>query len=51
VNSSLTNEADYPYDDIKEAQDWWKDIDLPEDQKEIIGRTNAIRLFKLPLEL
>ncbi|KAK5657888.1 hypothetical protein OQA88_2437 [Cercophora sp. LCS_1] len=41
---------DYPYDTIEEAQTWWKDIDLPEDQKEAVGRRNAIRLFKLPLE-
>lgn len=41
---------DYPYDQIKEAQDWWKGIDLPEDQKQAVARANAIRLFKLPLE-
>ena len=41
---------DYPYDSIKEAQDWWKGIDLPQDQKEAVARRNAIRLFKLPLE-
>ncbi|SPN98957.1 related to 5-carboxyvanillate decarboxylase [Cephalotrichum gorgonifer] len=42
---------DYPYDTIKEAQDWWKGLDLPEDQKVAVARQNAIRLFKLPLEL
>ncbi|KAK0629406.1 hypothetical protein B0T17DRAFT_634135 [Bombardia bombarda] len=42
---------DYPYDTIEEAQDWWKAIQLPEEQKLAIGRENAIKLFKLPLEL
>ncbi|KAL1836795.1 hypothetical protein VTJ49DRAFT_4637 [Mycothermus thermophilus] len=42
---------DYPYDKIGEAQYWWLTVDLPEDQKRLVGRENAIRLFKLPLEL
>ncbi|KAK3361430.1 hypothetical protein B0T24DRAFT_599152 [Lasiosphaeria ovina] len=42
---------DYPYDTIEEAQDWWKTVDLPADEKEAVARGNAIRLFKLPLEL
>jgi len=42
---------DYPYDQVKVAQDWWKGVDLPENQKEAVARSNAIRLFKLPLEL
>ncbi|KAK4118823.1 amidohydrolase 2 [Parathielavia appendiculata] len=42
---------DYPYDTIGEAQAWWRTVDLPEDQKRVIGRENAIRLFKLPLEI
>ncbi|KAK1835640.1 hypothetical protein QBC39DRAFT_340767 [Podospora conica] len=42
---------DYPYDTIEEAQTWWKGVDLPADQKEAVARGNAIRLFKLPLEL
>ncbi|KAK4235248.1 hypothetical protein C8A03DRAFT_17992 [Achaetomium macrosporum] len=41
---------DYPYDTIAEAQYWWLTVDLPEDQKKLVGRENAIRLFKLPLE-
>ncbi|KAH6984379.1 hypothetical protein BKA56DRAFT_670905 [Ilyonectria sp. MPI-CAGE-AT-0026] len=41
---------DYPYDTIEEAQTWWKGIDLPLEQKQLVGRENAIRLFKLPLE-
>lgn len=41
---------DTPYETVKEAQDWWKSVDLPSEQKETVARTNAIRLFKLPLE-
>jgi 2,3-dihydroxybenzoate decarboxylase len=43
--------VDYPYDTIEEAQDWWKTLELPGKQKDAIGRANAIKLFKLPLEL
>ncbi|KAK4159997.1 putative 2,3-dihydroxybenzoic acid decarboxylase [Cladorrhinum sp. PSN259] len=42
---------DYPYDTIAEAQYWWHGVDLPADQKEAVARGNAIKLFKLPLEL
>ena len=42
--------TDTPYENVKEGQDWWKTVDLPGDQKELVGRTNAIRLYKLPLE-
>ncbi|KAM7187769.1 hypothetical protein V8F20_010826 [Naviculisporaceae sp. PSN 640] len=41
---------DYPYDAIEEAQTWWKSLDLPEKTKDLVGRGNAIRLFKLPLD-
>jgi 2,3-dihydroxybenzoate decarboxylase len=41
---------DTPYENVKEGQDWWKTVDLPGDQKEMVERTNAIRLYKLPLE-
>lgn len=41
---------DYPYDSIKEAQDWWKGVDLLHDEKEAVARRNAIRIFNLPLE-
>ncbi len=48
----MTNlRVDYPYDSIAEAQDWWLTIDLPEAQKTLVARENAIRLFKLPLEI
>ncbi len=42
---------DYPYDTIEHAGAWWKEVDLPDKDKETVGRGNAIRLFKLPLEL
>ena len=42
---------DYPYDEIKVAQDWWRSVELPATQKEMVARGNAIRLFKLPLEV
>ncbi|KAH7143452.1 hypothetical protein EDB81DRAFT_842721 [Dactylonectria macrodidyma] len=41
---------DYPYDTIEEAQAWWKGIDLSAEQRQLVGRENSIRLFKLPLE-
>ncbi|KAF2455733.1 hypothetical protein BDY21DRAFT_365001 [Lineolata rhizophorae] len=42
---------DTPYDAIIDGQTWWRSVDIPEDQKRDVGRRNAIRLFKLPLEL
>ncbi|KAF2280515.1 amidohydrolase-like protein 2 [Westerdykella ornata] len=42
---------DTPYETVEEGQSWWRSVDLPEDQKEAVARGNAIRLFKLPLEL
>ena len=47
----LLTGVDTPYETVEEGQSWWKTIDLPSDQKEAVGRTNAIRLFKLPLEV
>lgn len=41
---------DTPYDTVEEAQEWWKTVDLPDDQKDAVARKNAIRLFRLPLE-
>lgn len=41
---------DTPYEAVDVGQNWWKTVDLPEDQKEAVARRNAIRLFKLPLE-
>jgi len=42
--------TDTPYENIKKAQDWWKTVDLPDQEKEAVARGNAIRAFKLPLE-
>jgi 2,3-dihydroxybenzoate decarboxylase len=42
--------TDTPYENVKEGQAWWKTVDLSADEKEMVGRTNAIRLYKLPLE-
>lgn len=42
--------TDTPYDQIEEAQAWWRGVNLEDDVKEKVGRTNAIKLFKLPLE-
>ncbi|KAF4960817.1 hypothetical protein FGADI_650 [Fusarium gaditjirri] len=41
---------DTPYEDIEEAQAWWRTVDLDGGVKEQVARTNAIKLFKLPLE-
>ncbi|KAF5008138.1 hypothetical protein FDECE_5574 [Fusarium decemcellulare] len=41
---------DYPYDTVQEAQDWWKTVELPDNKKRAVGRSNAVKLFKLPLE-
>jgi 2,3-dihydroxybenzoate decarboxylase len=43
--------TDYPYETIAEGQYWWLTVDLSEDQKQLVARENAIRLFRLPLEL
>ena len=40
---------DTPYETVEEAQNWWKSVDLPAAEKESVARSNAIRLFKLPI--
>ncbi|KAF2463594.1 amidohydrolase-like protein 2 [Lindgomyces ingoldianus] len=42
--------VDTPYETVEEAQNWWKLVELPKEQKDAVARRNAIRLFKLPLE-
>lgn len=42
---------DTPYDHIEEAQAWWRNVDIEAGAKEMIARENAIKLFKLPLQL
>jgi hypothetical protein len=39
------------YEDIEEAQEWWDSVTVSPADKAKMGRTNAIRLFKLPLKL
>jgi len=42
---------DAPYEKIEEGQAWWKSLEkvLDEDTQRKIGRDNAIKLLKLPL--
>jgi 2,3-dihydroxybenzoate decarboxylase len=47
INSIL----DTPYDNIQDAQAWWRSVDIEGKKKEMIARENAIKLFKLPLEV
>ncbi|KGO61945.1 Amidohydrolase 2 [Penicillium expansum] len=42
---------DTPYDQVKEGQEWWRTVELKDNYKELVGRENAIRLFKLPIEI
>jgi 2,3-dihydroxybenzoate decarboxylase len=42
---------DTPYDHIEEAQAWWRSVDIEAREKEMIARENAVKLFKLPLEV
>lgn len=43
--------SDTPYDQIEQAQAWWRSVDLEPQAKDLVGRTNAIKLFKLPLTI
>jgi 2,3-dihydroxybenzoate decarboxylase len=40
--------ADYPFENISDAADWFDIVPLGEAEREAIGRTNAQKLFKLP---
>jgi gamma-resorcylate decarboxylase len=40
--------VDYPFEDFKDAADWFDNAPLSENDRRKIGRTNALRLFKLP---
>src|SRR5271156_6043900 len=42
---------DYPYEDIEEASEWWDRVPVSPADKLKMGRQNAIKLFKLPLEM
>src|SRR3954471_14967548 len=39
--------ADYPFEDISDAADWFDNIPFANDERQKIGRTNAQKLFKL----
>jgi 2,3-dihydroxybenzoate decarboxylase len=39
------------YEDMEEATEWWEQVTVSPSDKLKMGRTNAIKLFKLPLEL
>ena len=39
--------VDYPYEAISDAADWFDNVPLSEADRHKIGRTNALRLFKL----
>jgi hypothetical protein len=36
---------------MEEATEWWEQVTVSPSDKLKMGRTNAIKLFKLPLEL
>jgi gamma-resorcylate decarboxylase len=42
--------VDYPYEDMEHAAAWFDKTALPEADRLRIGRTNAIKLFKLDLK-
>ena len=42
--------ADYPFEKMKDAADWFDNTPLSEAERLQIGRTNAIKLFKLNLK-
>jgi len=50
-NDKVYFSADYPFENMEDAADWYDATDVVSDaQRRKIGRTNAIRLFKLDLE-
>lgn len=51
ITCSVLIFADTPYEQIEVAQAWWRTVELGEGQKELVERTNAIKLFKLPLKI
>ncbi|KAJ5814943.1 hypothetical protein N7474_006720 [Penicillium riverlandense] len=42
---------DTPYDQIQEAQAWWRTVDMDQSKKDRVARGNAIKLFRLPLSV
>jgi len=39
--------ADYPFEDISDAANWFDAAPISEDDRRRIGRENALKLFKL----
>jgi 2,3-dihydroxybenzoate decarboxylase len=39
--------ADYPFEDISDAADWFDALALSDEDRRKLGRTNALKLFKL----
>jgi predicted TIM-barrel fold metal-dependent hydrolase len=39
--------ADYPFEDISDAADWFDKLPLREEDRLKIARTNALKLFRL----
>jgi len=40
--------VDYPFEDFGDAADWFDHAEISEADRRKIGRTNAMKLFKLP---
>src|SRR5262249_16643535 len=40
--------VDYPFEDFSDAADWFDQAEISEADRRKIGRTNAMKLFKLP---
>jgi predicted TIM-barrel fold metal-dependent hydrolase len=40
--------VDYPFEDMSEAAEWFDSAEINEADRRKIGRTNALKLFKLP---
>jgi predicted TIM-barrel fold metal-dependent hydrolase len=40
--------VDYPFEDLSDAADWFDHAQIGESDRRKIGRTNAMKLFKLP---
>jgi 2,3-dihydroxybenzoate decarboxylase len=39
--------VDYPFEDFSDAADWFDKAEIGDTDRRRIGRTNAMRLFKL----
>jgi gamma-resorcylate decarboxylase len=50
-NDKIYFSADYPFERMEDAADWYDATKvISDEQRKKIGRTNAIKLFKLPLK-